>query len=206
MIHSRLYLNPVDKEIRSFKKTLKSFDRLNAKIKKSGIASKSGRRLRKNIFIVSAVMVLLLLVFPPFRFPVDGAVTSGFFLRRRPESFFALDLEIHRGVDFAAPLGTPVVPSAPGRVIDTGYSDSYGYYVRVSHPLGFETRYAHLSEISVKECDFIFLRSLRRIGSVGNTGRSTGPHLHFETRLFGWSVPPRFFLVFHGIRKAILGI
>lgn len=200
-----MYLISVDSEIRSFKKTLRSFYKLNAKIRNGGISSKRGRKMRKVILLVSSAIVLLMLVFPPFRFPVDGAATSGFFFRQRPESLFALDLEIHKGVDFAAPGGTTVVPSAPGRVIDTGYSVSYGNYVRVKHLFGFETRYAHLSEISVKEGDFIIVRSLRPIGSVGSTGRSTGPHLHFETRLFGSSVPPRFFLVFHGIRKAILG-
>ncbi len=161
--------------------------------------------MRKVTLLIFAVLLFILLLLPPFRFPVNGTVSSDFFLRRRPESPFALDLEIHKGIDIAAPRGEKVTSSAPGRVKETGFNDSYGNYVRITHMFGFETRYAHLSDISVKEGSIVILRSLNPIGAVGRTGRATGPHLHFETLLFGYNLPPRFLLVFHGFRKALLG-
>lgn len=148
-------------------------------------------------------LMLLMVAIPPFRFPIDGKVTSGFFLRKKPESGFVLDIETHKGLDMAAATGTRVVASAPGIVTDTGFSDSYGNYIKITHLFGFTTVYAHLSDIDAKEGRLVLLRTLRPIGKVGSTGRSTGPHLHFETKLFGLSLPPRFFLVFHGIRKAV---
>jgi murein DD-endopeptidase MepM/ murein hydrolase activator NlpD len=195
----------VDKEIRSFRKTLKSFDKINSTLQKGSITSKTGRRMRKVTILIVTALIMILLFLPPFRLPVDGAATSGFFLRQRPESSFVLDLEVHKGIDLAAPHGTRVIASAPGRVVETGFSESYGNYVRIRHLFGFETRYAHLSEITVEQGSFVFLRPFKQIGRVGSTGRSTGPHLHFETRIFGYSLPPRFLLVFHGLRKAFFG-
>jgi murein DD-endopeptidase MepM/ murein hydrolase activator NlpD len=195
----------VDKEVRSFNKTLKSFNKSYRKIRKNRIVSKSGRRLWRSAAVIFSLALILTFIFPPFRFPVDGEVTSGFFLRRRPESFFALDLEIHKGIDLSSPEGARVVAAAPGRVKATGFGDTYGNYIVLSHLFGFETRYAHLREISVARGDVVVLRSLKAIGTVGSTGRSTAPHLHFEIRWMGLGVPPRFFLLFHGIRKALLG-
>ncbi len=200
-----MYLSTVDREIRSFEKTIKSFNKIQAKIQRKSIPSKTGRGMWKGAVIIVSALTLLGFLLPPFRFPTKGEVSSGFFIRKRPESFFALDLETHKGIDLAAPLGTPVLSSAPGRVAETGFSQTYGNYIRVRHLLGFETRYAHLREISVDEGGLILARAFRPIGRVGSTGRSTGPHLHFEVRWFGFAMPPRFFLVFHGIRKAVLG-
>jgi murein DD-endopeptidase MepM/ murein hydrolase activator NlpD len=194
----------VDKEIRNLKRIVRSFNKDYIKINKKRIASRSGRRLWRAAAIVSSALVFILLLFPPFRLPVDGAVTSGFFLRRQPESSFAFDLEIHKGIDLSAHEGAPVFASAPGRVKETGFSDTYGNFIILSHLLGFETRYAHLSETVVGKGDIIVIRSLKPIGAAGSTGRSTAPHLHFELRWVGWSVPPKPFLLFHGIRKTLL--
>ena len=153
--------------------------------------------------LVFLSLMLVTTLLPPFRFPIDGEVSSGFFLRRKPESFLALDLETHKGIDLAAPPGTRIYASSPGIVAETGFSDTYGNYIRVNHLFGFETRYAHLSEITAKEGSLVLVRNIKVLGKVGSTGRSTGPHLHFEVRWFGVALPPRFFLVFHGIRKAI---
>jgi murein DD-endopeptidase MepM/ murein hydrolase activator NlpD len=90
-------------------------------------------------------------------------------------------------------------------VVETGYSDTYGNYIRVKHLFGFETRYAHLSKTSVEDGSLVVARAIRSIGEVGSTGRATGPHLHFEVRWLGVALPPRFFLVFHGIRKTVFG-
>jgi len=199
-----MYLFSVGKEARSFKKTLKSFDKLSAKIRKRSITSIPGSKLRKIVLLIFVGLVLVSILLPPFRFPVKGDISSGFFFRRQPESYFALDLEVHKGIDFAAPVGSPVVASAPGLVIETGVSNTYGNFIRIRHLLGLETRYAHLNEITTRKGALVFLRTLNPIGEVGSTGRSTGSHLHFEVRWFGVALPPRFILVFHGLRKALL--
>ena len=196
----------MDREIKSLQKTIRQFNRIAGRIKTRQIASRSGRRMRRIVLLIFAGLMMLMVLVPPFRFPVDGRVTSGFFLRQRPESMFMFDIETHRGLDLAAPTGTRVFASAPGIVTAAGFSESYGNYVRITHLFGFVTYYAHLSEITTRSGRLVLIRTLRSIGKVGSTGRSTGPHLHFETRLLGALLPPRFFLVFHGIRKAVLGI
>ena len=198
------YINrSMDRETKSLQKTVKQFNKLAGKISSGTPTSTTGKRLKRTAVSVCAGVVLLMVLIPPFVVPVDGSVTSGFFLRRRPESVFALDLETHNGIDLAAPSGTPIVAASPGIVSMTGTSESFGNYVQVSHLFGFQTYYAHLSEITVSKGRVLVLPALRPIGKVGSTGRSTGPHLHFEIRLFGRALPPRFLLVFHGIRKAI---
>ena len=89
----------------------------------------------------------------------------------------------YNGVDFGAPLGTPVFASAGGTVIiakSSGWNGGYGEYVVVSHPNGTQTLYGHLSAVTVYEGQVIVRGEL--IGNVGTTGKSTGPHLHFEVR------------------------
>ena len=192
------------RDIKSFTKTLKAFDKLVQKTRSNQVKSKSGRRLKKAAIAAFAAVIIIFVMAPPFIFPAKGEVSSGFFLRQRPESMFMLDLETHRGIDLAAPSGTRVVAAAPGVVSAAGFSESYGNYVSIRHLFGFETYYAHLSEISVSKGKLIIIRGTRKIGEVGSTGRSTGPHLHFELRLFGRYLPPRFFLIFHGIRRQLL--
>ncbi len=193
----------MDREIKSFRKTVRQFDKLATKIRAGTLASPSGRRLRRAAMGAFAGLVLIMILVPPFLVPLEGTVTSGFFFRRRPEGFFVLDIETHKGLDIAAPSGTQVSAAAPGVVSATGTNSSFGNYVRVTHMFGFDTYYAHLSEITVDKGRLLIIPALRPIGKVGSTGRSTGPHLHFEIRLFGKALPPRFLLVFHGIRKAI---
>lgn len=86
----------------------------------------------------------------------------------------------HRGIDLAAPTGTPVLSTAPGRVTFAGSRRGYGMTIEIQHPSGHSTLYAHLSEIDVEAGDEI-LRG-HAIGKVGATGRVTGPHLHYEVR------------------------
>ncbi len=143
---------------------------------------------------------------PPFRIPVDGKITSGFSVRKRPEALLPISLEVHKGIDFGSPAGTRVYSTAPGVVRSVGSSETFGNYVIVRHLLGLESYYAHLSKTSVKKGDIIVFRSVRTIGTVGSTGRATGPHLHFETRLFNVALPPRFLLALHDMRKAIIGL
>ncbi|MBC6980234.1 M23 family metallopeptidase [Caulobacter sp. 17J80-11] len=98
----------------------------------------------------------------------------------------------HEGVDFAAPMGSPVACAAQGRVLRTGNSSSYGRFVEVEHANGVTSFYAHLSAISVQQG--AALGAGDTLGKVGTTGHSTGPHLHFEIRRNGQQVDPTGFL------------
>lgn len=111
--------------------------------------------------------------------PLKGyAINSAFGLRRLAGEARARQ---HKGVDMAAPTGTSVFVACEGEVVRTGYeADGYGRFVEVRHPNGMSTLYAHLSRVDVGSGDR--LGAGERIGLVGSTGRSTGPHLHFEVR------------------------
>lgn len=85
---------------------------------------------------------------------------------------------MHEGIDFVAPMGTPVLATADGVVLRAEYSGAYGNMVDVSHADGFVTRYAHLKTINVNIHDKVDRHD--KVGTLGNTGRSTGPHLHYE--------------------------
>ncbi|WJS86257.1 M23 family metallopeptidase [Paracoccus sp. TOH] len=98
----------------------------------------------------------------------------------------------HEGIDMAAPVGTPVYATAEGKVIFAGWQRGYGNLIKIQHELGTETRYGHLSKIRVKAGQKISRGS--RIGDMGNTGRSTGSHLHYEVRVNGRAVNPMSFI------------
>jgi murein DD-endopeptidase MepM/ murein hydrolase activator NlpD len=127
----------------------------------------------------------------PYRKPVVGAVefTSGFGVRSDP---FLGRPAMHTGLDFRAPTGDPVRGTANGKVVSSGWSGGYGRMVEIDHGNGLSTRYGHLSEIHVKVGDVVKIGQV--IGAVGSTGRSTGPHLHYETRIDGEAVDPQKFL------------
>jgi murein DD-endopeptidase MepM/ murein hydrolase activator NlpD len=99
---------------------------------------------------------------------------------------------MHTGVDFRASTGDPVRVTANGRVVSAGWAGGYGRMVEVNHGNGLSTRYGHLSQIDVKVGDYVKIGQV--IGEVGSTGRSTGPHLHYETRIDGEAVDPQKFL------------
>ncbi|MBB5746417.1 M23 family metallopeptidase [Brevundimonas variabilis] len=122
-----------------------------------------------------------------FAEPVRGfAVNSRFGMRRlggEPEA------RIHKGVDIAAPTGTSVFAATEGRVLRTGYQpEGYGRFVELEHPNGMTTLYAHLSRIDVAGGQTVM--ASQRVGLVGSTGFSTGPHLHFEVRRNGAQINP----------------
>ena len=95
---------------------------------------------------------------------------------------------MHNGLDFAAPHGTPIYAAADGVIIFAGRKSAYGRLVKIKHDFGYETRYAHLSKIRVKNGQRVSRGE--RIGDIGNTGRSTGTHLHYEIRTNGKAVNP----------------
>ena len=127
----------------------------------------------------------------PYRKPVIGEVefTSGFGVRSDP---FLGRPAMHTGLDFRAASGDPVRVTANGKVVSAGWSGGYGRMVEVDHGNGLSTRYGHLSEIGVKIGEPVKIGQV--IGLVGSTGRSTGPHLHYETRIDGEAVDPQKFL------------
>lgn len=122
--------------------------------------------------------------------PIEGALSSAFGTRRSP---FTGEFEFHRGVDIAAPLGTRVVAPADGRVSMADYEGSYGKTMVIDHGYGVATRFAHLSAF-VKRAGESVKRG-ETVALVGNTGRSTGPHLHYEVHLNGIPVDPEDYLM-----------
>src|SRR5260221_2317286 len=127
----------------------------------------------------------------PYRKPVIGEVefTSGFGVRSDP---FLGRPAMHTGLDFRAAMGDPVRATANGKVASSGWAGGYGRMIEIDHGNGLSTRYGHLSQINVKVGDLIKIGQV--IGEGGSTGRSTGPHLHYETRIDGDAVDPQKFL------------
>lgn len=126
----------------------------------------------------------------PIARPVEGArMSSGFGRRNDP---FLRRLAFHAGVDYAAPTGTPVLAPGDGTVTFSGWNGGYGRMVDIDHGNGVTTRYAHLSRSNVVVGQKV--RKGQLIASVGSTGRSTGPHLHYETRVNDRAVNPMRFL------------
>lgn len=126
----------------------------------------------------------------PFGAPVKNVrVTSNFGTRKDP---FDGKPKRHRGIDFAGKIGTELMTVAPGRVISAGERVGYGTTVEIDHGLGFTTLYAHLSQITVSRGDWV--RPGTVIGLAGSSGRSTGPHLHYEIRYKGAPFDPSKFV------------
>ena len=126
----------------------------------------------------------------PLGAPVEKVrVTSNFGTREDP---FTGEPKRHRGIDFAGTIGTELMAVAPGRVVSAGERVGYGTTVEIDHGLGFTTLYAHLSQILVTRGDWV--RPGTVIGLAGSTGRSTGPHLHYEIRYKGVPFDPAKFV------------
>lgn len=118
--------------------------------------------------------------------PVGGAaLTSGFGMRWHP---VLGGRRAHKGIDLAQPIGTPVHASADGVVSRADWFSSYGLFVSLEHGGNIETRYGHMSRLNVAAGQIVHKGDV--IGYVGSTGRSTGPHLHYEVRIAGTAVSP----------------
>ena len=130
------------------------------------------------------------LVRAPIRLPVPVATLSSGF-GPRPDPFLGR-VAFHAGVDFERSFGEPARATAAGRVTNASWSGGYGEMVEIDHGNGLSTRYGHLSSILVKVGDEVAIGAI--VGLVGSTGRSTGPHLHYETRVNGEAVDPMRFL------------
>ena len=126
----------------------------------------------------------------PSIWPVEGESTDSFGVRGNP--FGGGSSEFHSGQDIAAPHGTPVFAPADGTVVEADWQNGYGQTVVIDHGKGLTTRYGHLSKIEVAAG-----QELKRgveLGQVGSTGRSTGPHLHYEVRIGDMAVSPQHYL------------
>lgn len=122
--------------------------------------------------------------------PVDyPALSSSFGWRRSPVSGRK---SMHEGLDFVAPRGTPIRAASGGLVVRAGTQGGYGKMVEIDHGNGLRTRYAHASSLLVKTGDIV--RQGDEIARVGSTGRSTGPHLHFEIRMADYPLDPTLFI------------
>ena len=119
------------------------------------------------------------------RAPFDIPVKSNF---RFTSGFGPRWGRMHAGTDFAGPIGTPIYSTADGVVTHAGWSSGYGRLIKIQHEFGIETRYAHLNAIKVRVGQRVSRGD--RIGDMGNSGRSTGPHLHYEVRVGGEPVNP----------------
>ncbi len=136
----------------------------------------------------------------PVSIPAPGAdITSTFGTRKDP---FLGRLALHSGIDFRTPTGTPIYSSGAGTVVSAGRSGGYGNLVEIDHGHGFTTRYAHLSEILVSKGDTVIAG--QPIGKAGSTGRSTGPHLHYEVRHNGDAIDPMRFIKAARMLKPLL--
>jgi murein DD-endopeptidase MepM/ murein hydrolase activator NlpD len=124
----------------------------------------------------------------PKGWPLRGWLTSGFGMRNSP---FSGNLKMHEGVDIASRVGTPIFASADGIVSEAGTEAGYGKLVVIDHGYGYKTYYGHNSKLFVKVGQRVSRGE--KIAAVGNTGSSTGPHLHYEVRLNGVPLNPKKF-------------
>ena len=126
-----------------------------------------------------------MLVHTPSIWPVQGWVTSGFGFRTNP---FTGLTQMHEGLDISNRVGTPILASANGIVSDVGNDTALGKVVVIFHGFGMATRYGHLNKVFVKKGQRV--KRGEKIAEVGMTGKTTGPHLHYEVKINGISVNP----------------
>ncbi len=128
--------------------------------------------------------------YTPLGAPFPGSITSNFGHRENP--FGGSNVETHKGLDIKGPMGAPVKAMAKGKVVWAGPRGGFGNCIILKHGNGFETLYGHLSKILVSSGQQIEIA--QQIGSIGSTGRSTGPHLHYEVHRNGQKINPESFL------------
>src|SRR5207244_3684327 len=131
-----------------------------------------------------------LLASAPSIWPVRGWVTSDFSVRLDP---YTGERVMHEGIDIATGMGTPVRAPADGTVVFAGQEGGYGHVLVLDHGYGLKTRYGHLQSINVKLGEKV--KRGQFVAAVGNTGRSTGPHVHYEVRVNGVADNPRKFIL-----------
>ncbi|MAG20644.1 MAG: M23 family metallopeptidase [Candidatus Marinimicrobia bacterium] len=123
---------------------------------------------------------------PSIRPAGGGYLNSGFGYRNDP---FSSEKRFHHGLDISAPNGTPVYSAADGKVVYASYKGTYGQSIKINHGHGYQSFYAHLMKMLVKPGEVVKRGDL--IGEIGNTGRSTAPHLHYEVHYYGTPQNPK---------------
>jgi len=122
--------------------------------------------------------------------PTDGWFSSGFGYRISP---FTNQREFHKGIDIATRIGTPIIAPADGLIVHAGKEGNFGNMIAINHGYNLKTRYGHLSKYRIKKGQYVKRGQI--IAEVGNTGRCTGPHLHYEVLLNGVPVNPVRFIL-----------
>jgi murein DD-endopeptidase MepM/ murein hydrolase activator NlpD len=141
--------------------------------------------------VANAERLKALMSFVPLRMPLSGDPTLTSPFGYRPDPFLGR-LMLHPGVDLAEAYGTEIHAAAAGRVVHAGPAGGYGIMVEIDHGNGLATVYAHMSEALVEEGETVDKGAV--LGRLGSTGRSTGPHLHYEVRVDGEPVDPERYL------------
>ncbi|WP_176758525.1 M23 family metallopeptidase [Limimonas halophila] len=147
-------------------------------------ASRLSRKMRRMLALQEALGSM------PLTAPVESYWISSYFGKRRDP--YTDEWAMHEGLDLAADAGSAVKATAPGKVVFAGHRAGYGRMVKVDHGLGLVTVYGHLKEIRVQQGERVGHRE--KVGELGNTGRSTGPHVHYEVRMDGDPADPMKFL------------
>jgi len=168
-------LDEIDKELIS--QTHKSLENLETEI---AVTSRSHVELSKFLREQKSILACT----PSIR-PTDGWISSGFGYRISP---FTNQRDFHKGLDIATKIGTPIIASADGLVVFAGREGNFGKMIAINHGYDLLTRYGHLHKVQVSKGQFV--KRGQVIGQVGNTGRCTGPHLHYEVLLNGLPVNP----------------
>lgn len=174
---------------KSFNKIDSTLDAINAKMRRRGLSPVATRNAggpvevdEENIELLGNYYIEALnklddkLSSLPIGSPHQGTITSRFGYRRNP--FTNKGREMHSGIDFSGKRGDPIKATASGTVTFSGYQGDYGYVVMIRHANGYETRYAHLIKPLVRKGQKVDVGNT--VGLLGSTGRSTGPHLHYE--------------------------
>lgn len=200
--NTQVDIDEVKKSIHAFDSTL---NRINDKMKKRGLKALAMKNAggplesdEENLEELAKYYTRALndierrLDGAPFGRPHHGRVTSRFGYRANP--FTGRGREMHSGVDLKGRVGEPIKTTAKGTVTFAGYMGGYGNLVVVRHANGYETRYGHLSRIRVKRGQHIDIGAI--VGLLGNTGRSTGPHLHYEVVQGGKKLNPEKYFQF----------
>lgn len=195
LVHNKkgmLYKNVGKNFINNFDELIKKYKKFNSNLNPDEIIEEndlspallvSKKLPQGEIFLPHTTLEFKHFIFPLTRW----RLTSVIGMRFHPILKY---YRYHEGWDFAQPYGTPVYASKDGMVIFTGWREGYGKTVIIKHPDGLKSVYAHLSNISIKEGKWV--KRGQKIGNVGSTGLSTGPHLHFEIRdRFGRALNPR---------------
>lgn len=170
--------------VKSANNTIEDIIQLNNLVKNINVAFNSNSALTMELEKSNNELEEFVDALPTF-IPAKGKITSPFGMRKHPITHIRT---IHKGVDIDAKTGDPIMAAASGKVIYSGLSGGYGKHVIIDHGNGFKTIYGHSSKLLVKAGQIV--KKGQKIALVGSTGRSTGPHLHFEIRIADTAVDP----------------